>query len=133
MDAIRRALETDRTIDIVTTGARSGKRRVTEIWFTNIAGRIIICGTPGKRHWLANLKADNAFEFRLKESVAATLPARARLVRDPADRRAIMSAAETEWYRQQGYLPDELTAGAPIVEVTFTAPFDHLNQRPAPV
>jgi hypothetical protein len=62
---VEAALKTDRTIDIVTVGARTGIKRITEIWFTNIEGRIVICGTPSadgslgrrsRRDWLANLK-----------------------------------------------------------------------------
>ena len=82
---IRKALENDRTIDIITTGAKSGLPRKIEIWFTNLAGRIIICGTPGSRgeqgprtprDWLANLKANPDFTFCLKESINAELPRR---------------------------------------------------------
>jgi len=63
-EEIKKALNNDRTIDIVTIGAKSGLPRRIEIWFTNVKGRIIICGTPnakGKngtrtpRDWLANL------------------------------------------------------------------------------
>jgi len=39
LNAARQALLRDRTIDIVTTGARTGLQRRTEIWFTNMAGR----------------------------------------------------------------------------------------------
>jgi hypothetical protein len=128
-DDIRRALRRDRTIDIITTGARTGLPRKTEIWFTNIGGRIIICGTPGSegtqgprmpRDWLANLKAHPDFVFCLKESVRAELPARAVVIVDPADRRQIMSAPETRWYREQGHTIAELVADSPIVEVFFT-------------
>jgi len=128
-EAIRRALETDQTIDIITTGARSGLPRTTEIWFTNIGGRIIITGTPGaggergsrkRRDWLANLKANPDFIFRFKESIDAELTARAVEIEDPADRRAIMSAPETKWYRDNGGPIEELVAGSPIVEVFFT-------------
>jgi hypothetical protein len=106
---IRAALKNDRLIDIVTTGARTGLRRVTEIWFTNIDGRIVICGTPSangalgppqSRHWLANLRATPYFEFCLKESIVRCLPARAMEVTDPGDRKLIMSAPETRWYRR---------------------------------
>jgi len=90
---IRAALEADQTIDIVTIGARSGRPQTTEIWFTNVSGRIIICGTPGAkggngarvpRDWLANLIANPDFLFCLKESVQAsratsTTPARSTL------------------------------------------------------
>mgnify|MGYP000852731841 FL=1 len=125
--AIARALRHDRLVDIVTTGARSGLPRTTEIWFTSVGGRIIICGTPGatgtgprmRRDWLANLKAHPEFTFCLKESVSACLRARAVPIVDPEDRRRIMSAPETRWYRDQGYTVDDLVAGSPIVEVFF--------------
>jgi PPOX class probable F420-dependent enzyme len=127
-EAIRQALRTDRTIDIITTGAKSDLPRRIEIWFTNVGGRIIICGTPdaigGKgprkpRDWLANLKAHPRFTFCLKESLQAELPARAVVIEDPQDRRRLMSAPETQWYRDQVDSIDDLVAGSPIVEVFF--------------
>lgn len=125
---IQKALQTDLTIDIVTTGAKSGLPRRTEIWFHNLGGRIIICGTPSssgnrgtrvRRDWLANLKAHPQFLFCLKESVQAELPARAVEITDPEDRRAIMRAPETHWYRDQGFSVEQLAAGSPIIEVFF--------------
>ncbi len=125
---IKNALNRDRTIDIITTGAKSGLPRRTEIWFTNVDGRIIICGTPGAtgdkgprtpRDWLANLKANPAFTFCLKESLHAELPARAVEIVDPADRRYLMSAPATQWYRDQVESLEELVQHSPIVEVFF--------------
>lgn len=125
---IREALNHDRTIDIITIGAKSGLPRRTEIWFTNVGGRIIICGTPdakgGKgpytpRHWLANLKANPHFTFCLKESVHVELPARAVEIVDRADRRYLMSVPATQWYRDQVDALEELVNHSPIVEVFF--------------
>ncbi len=125
-DEIRQALRNDRTIDIVTTGAKSGLPRRIEIWFTNVSGRIIICGTPDARgakgprklrDWLANLKAHSEFTFCLKESLQVELPARAVIIEDPHDRRRLMSAPETQWYRDQVDSIDDLVEGSPIVEV----------------
>jgi len=139
IELARKALGSDRTIDIVTTGARTGLERTTEIWFTNISGRIIICGTPSadgsrgpraNRDWLANLKRNPEFLFRFKESVSLALPARAVLVTEPADRQHIMSAAETAWYRDQGFSIDDLVRGAPIVEVFFLGPYGSLTRTP---
>ena len=45
-DATLASLLTERTVDIITTGRRSGRERVTEIWTTPIEGRIYIIGTP---------------------------------------------------------------------------------------
>ena len=128
-DEIRNALNNDKTIDIITTGAKSGKPRKIEIWFTNVAGRIIICGTPDaegkkrsrvRRDWLANLKANPEFLFCLKESLNVELAARAVLIVDPEERRQLMSAPETKWYRDQVVSIEDLVEGSPIVEVFFT-------------
>jgi hypothetical protein len=126
---IQRALREDRLIDILTTGAQSGLPRKTEIWFTNVGGRIIICGTPAakggsgpraRRDWLANLKAYPEFVFCLKESLDAHLPARAAVITDPDDRRRLMTAPETQWYRDQVDSVEDLVESSPIVEVFFT-------------
>jgi len=127
-DETQRALRKDRLIDIITTGAKSGQPRKTEIWFTNVGGRIIICGTPdaegkggprARRDWLANLRAHPEFLFCLKESLVVQLPARAVIIVDPEDRRRLMTAPETQWYREQVASVEELVEGSPIVEVFF--------------
>ncbi len=127
-DDIQNALQTDRTIDIITVGAKSGLPRRIEIWFNNIDGRIIITGTPsateGKgpytpRDWLANLRANPEFTFCFKESLQAEIPARAVEITDMEDRRHIMSAPATQWYRDQVDSFDELVEQAPMVEVFF--------------
>lgn len=127
-EAIQKALQTDRTIDIITIGAKSGLARRTEIWFHNVDGRIIITGTPGgeggkggykPRDWLANMKANPHFTFCLKESLLAELPARAVEITDPEDRRYIMTAPATKWYRDQVGSVEELVRYSPIVEVFF--------------
>lgn len=117
-DAVKQALAADTTIDITTTGKRSGQSRKTEIWFMYIEDRVFITGTPGRRDWYANLVANPAFTFHLKESAKIDLPARATPVTDPEERRRVMSAPETEWYRGQATM-DQLIAGSPMVEVHF--------------
>jgi len=127
-DEIRHALKTDKLIDIITTGAKSKQPKTTEIWFTNVNGRIIICGTPntdGKsgtytpRDWMANLIANPDFIFCFKDSINAQLAATAKPITDPADRYYLMSAPETKWYRDQVESIDDLVAGSPIVEIFF--------------
>ena len=73
-ESIKQALERDRTIDITTTGRKTGQPRRTEIWFHNVEGRLYITGTPGRRDWYANLLAHPEFTFHLKQSVAPTCP-----------------------------------------------------------
>ena len=115
-DDIKKALQgRDVVIDITTTGRRTGQPRRIEIWFHNIDGRIIITGQPGPRDWLANLIADPEFTLHLKGDVQADLPARARVITDPEERRAIMIARFGE--REGGDEPP--AEGRPFVEVTF--------------
>ncbi len=114
---IRAALGRDRTIDITTTGRRSGRPRRIETWFYNVDGRIYLSGTPGRRDWYANLQANPALLFHLKQSVQADLPARARLVTDPAERRAVVEGI----FRSGAASGDveSWVAGSPIAEVEF--------------
>ena len=127
-EEIKKALKTDRTIDIITTGAKTGLPRRIEIWFNNVDGRIIITGTPNAtgergaytpRAWLANLRANPEFTFCFKESLQAEVPAYAVEITDPDDRHYIMSARATKWYRGQVESIKELVKYSPIVEVSF--------------
>ena len=121
-EEIRKALRSDRIIDIITIGAKSGLPRKKEIGFTNVSGRIIICGARAPRSprdWFANLKANPEFLFCLKESLNVELHAKAVLIVDPDDRRQLMSAPEIQWYRDQVDSIEELVEGSPIVEVFF--------------
>ena len=136
LDAARRALASDQTIDIVTRGARSGVMRTTEIWFTRVGDEIIICGTPAgdgttgprrRRDWLANLRANPEFEFVLKESVSAALPAVATEITDRDERTRIFSAPETRWYLEQTGSLERLVDEAPLVRVAFVGAAAPLN------
>lgn len=126
-DAVVACLIAERTVDIVTTGRRSGRPRTTEIWTTVVGGRVHITGTPGEdgavepmpRDWMANLLAEPAFTLRLKTSVDADLPAEATPVTDPDERRRFFSAPEAAWYVERSGV-DALVAGAPLVAVRFT-------------
>jgi hypothetical protein len=72
--------------------------------------------------------ANPEFLFCLKESMCAQLTAKAVPVRDPEERRVLMTAPETAWYRDQVSSVDELVAGSPIVQVRFTGAFEALNR-----
>lgn len=137
MQQIRAALDRDRTIDITTTGAKTGLPRTTEIWFTKVGDQIIICGTPAAeggggpragRHWLANMIANPEFLFCLKETLQAELTARAYVVRDKDERRRLMSASETQWYRDQVDSVEQLVEDSPIVKVEFAGEFEEINR-----
>jgi deazaflavin-dependent oxidoreductase (nitroreductase family) len=118
--AVRAALASDGTIDITTTGARSGLPRRNEIWFLHLDGRTFITGTPAPRNWYANLLAHDRFTFHLKESLPADLAARAVPVADEKTRRWVLTRPHrwNDWYRAQASL-DDLVAAAPMVEVVF--------------
>ncbi|MDX1450470.1 MAG: nitroreductase/quinone reductase family protein, partial [Acidimicrobiia bacterium] len=88
--SIAGALRNDRTIDITTRGRRSGELSRIEIWFHNLDGRIFLTGLPGRRDWYANLLADPAFVFHVKESVSADLEAVARPIVDLDAKREIL-------------------------------------------
>ena len=121
-DSIRQALDTDGTIDITTTGRKSGRPRRIEIWYRRVNGRTNITGMPGPRDWYANLRANAGFIFYLKESVRADLPARSRPIDDPVERRQILSAPAMAWYQNQVGSVDRLVQGSPLVEVVFDEP-----------
>jgi len=114
---ITAALESDRTIDITTTGRRSGRPRRLEIWFHNLDDRIFITGMPGRRDWYANLLADPAFTFHLKDSVKADLAATARPVVSVDEKREVLEVV----LPGIGHLDkiERWLTDSPLVEVTF--------------
>ena len=115
MDApdILEALRRNRTIDITTTGAKSGRPRRIETWAWPDSGRLYLTGTPGRRSWYANLRANPDFTVHLKHGLQADLPARARPIEKPDERRAIFE-------RLRPAQVEAWTAGAPLVEVEFS-------------
>ena len=121
-DCIQASLARGHLIDITTTGRRTGQARRLEIVFHNIDGRLIITGSPRaerKRSWLINLESDPRLTFHLKGPVSADLPATARVISDPVERRMIADWVTTHaWPNQDA---DEMTAHSPMIEVTIDA------------
>lgn len=120
-EEIRRALSHGQTIDITTTGRRSGLPRRIEIVFHNFDGRIYISGMPSrrKRAWLSNLEADPHLTLHLKgRRVTADVPATARVISDQAERLAIMPRVAAVWRRQD---IEGMVAFSPLIEVTVDA------------
>ncbi|MGA3147753.1 MAG: nitroreductase family deazaflavin-dependent oxidoreductase [Acidimicrobiales bacterium] len=134
-DDVRRALAIgpssgidDRTIDITTTGRRSGRPRRIEIVFYRFDDSIYLSGIPAPRtrDWLANLSADPHFTFHVKNGVVADLPAVATVVSDAAERRRVLASFvdqfnqrrthDSEWPRAD---LDEWVQGSPLVRVEF--------------
>ena len=120
-DTIRAALQHGLTCDITTTGRKSGVPRRIEIWYFMLDGDVYITGTPGRRDWLANLRADPRMLFHVKEGAQADLAARAAIIGDPAERQRIMGRImrENSWFAAQQFNLDEWVAGSPLVRVEF--------------
>jgi len=125
---VAKALEIDRdssaverTVDITTIGRRSGEPRRIETWFYRLDGTVYLTGMPGRRGWAANLEAEAAFTFHLKNGVEADLPARATQIVDEAERRRIMA----ELLDDLGSVSDRprdldaWVAGSPLFAVEF--------------
>jgi len=118
VDIVSDELREDPTIDITTTGRRTGQPRRVEIWMLDVDGRFFITGTPGRRDWLANLMAESTLTVHLKQRAHVDLSAHARPVEDESTRRRVLEDLSARWYRSQTPI-DELVASAPMVEVTF--------------
>ena len=121
-DRVKRALSRGHTIDITTTGRRTGAARRIEMVFHVIDGRIYISGMPRadrKRAWLLNLEADPQFTFHLKGAVSADLPATARVIDAEPERRAVFGEIAKIWNGQD---VEVMTRHSPLIEVTFAQP-----------
>jgi deazaflavin-dependent oxidoreductase (nitroreductase family) len=118
-----------RTIDITTTGRRSGRPRRIEIVFYRLEEDVYLSGIPApkSRDWLANLAANPHFTLHLKHGVVADLPATATVILEPAERRRVLAVFVEEFNRRRresddgwpdGDL-DEWVAQSPLAKVTF--------------
>ena len=115
-DRVRRALSRGHLVDITTTGRKSGEPRRIELVFHSFDGRLYISGMPrrARRSWLANLEAEPRFTFHLKGPVKADLPARARVIVDPAERESVLTRVAAAWKRTD---VDAMVNWSPLVEV----------------
>ena len=98
-------------------GGKAGEMTATT--YHAFDGRVYISGRPNaarRRAWLANLEAQPNFTFHLKRGVTADLPAVAREITDPNERRAVLAKVARAW----GVADVEpMVAHSPLVEVTF--------------
>lgn len=116
--AIRNALQRGHTIDITTTGRRSGEPRRIEMMFHSFDGRVFISGMPNPgrtRAWLQNMRANPRFTFHLKQLVQADLPATAREITEEPERRVVLTQVARVWRQDV----ETMLAHSPLVEVTF--------------
>jgi deazaflavin-dependent oxidoreductase (nitroreductase family) len=112
---IEEALGRSRTVDITTTGRRSGEPQRLEIWTWMADGAVYLTGSPGRRDWYANLKASPELVVHVKRGDPVDLPARARPIEDPDERREVLGRllASTR-YDLEAWL-----ARSPLVELEF--------------
>lgn len=115
--AIRRVLRHGQTIDITTTGRKTGLQRRIEIALHSFAGRLYISGMPSRRtrSWLYNLRADPRLVVHLKQLVRADLPGAAREITDEAERREVLTKVARVWRRDV----DPMIRFSPLIEVTI--------------
>jgi deazaflavin-dependent oxidoreductase (nitroreductase family) len=116
-DAIRRVLRHGQTIDITTTGRRSGLPRRIEIALHSFGGRLYISGIPSQRTraWLHNLRADPRMTVHLKQLVQADLSATAREITEPSERQAVLEKVARVWRREV----EPMVRFSPLIEVTI--------------
>lgn len=121
MDSV--ALPPTGTCEVSTLGRRSGRTRRVEIWYVVVDGKIVLTGTPGARHWLANLREHPEVVLHLREP-AGDLAVVAEEVTDEAARRRVAGQAwrVQPWYAAQPYSIDDWVSGSPMVTLTPTVP-----------
>ena len=117
-EAILAALNHSQVIDLTTTGRRTGRHRRIEIFLHNDDGQLFITGMPRAdrtRDWIYNIEADPHVVIHLKQSVVLDVPATARVVTEPEERRPFIEAAARRWRRTD--VPDMLRH-SPLIVLT---------------
>jgi len=117
-DKLRDALSRPMTVvDISTIGRKSGQERRLEIVLHNIGGRLYISGQPSRRRrsWLANLEANANVTLHINRGARADLPATAREITDPKERRQVLEEVAKHWKRDD---VDVMLQFSPLIEVT---------------
>ena len=110
------ALPPTGTCELSTVGRRSGRPRRVEIWYVVVDGQIVVTGTPGARHWLANLRDDPEAVLHLRDP-QRDLAVRATEVVESAARRRVAEEAWRlqPWYAEQPYSLEQWVADSPMV------------------
>ena len=95
-DRIRLALDSDRLVDITTTGRKTGGQHRIEVGLRHLDGQIYLSNSPGKRDWAANLLAKPEFTYHLKQSTQIDLAVRATPITDAHQRRELLTKILTK-------------------------------------
>ena len=118
-DTIRAALTQSQVIDLTTKGRRTGQPRRIEIFLHSDDGQLFISGMPRAdrtRDWIHNIGADPHVVVHLKQSVVADVPATARVVDDPEERRPLIEAAARRWRRTD---IEDMLRYSPLIVLTI--------------
>jgi len=118
-------LRHSQVIDLTTTGRRTGQPRRIEIFLHYDDDQLFITGMPRSdrtRDWIYNVEADPPVLIHLKQSVVADVPATARVVTAPDERRPYLEAAARRWRRTD--VP-EMLKHSPLIVLTVHDPADH--------
>jgi hypothetical protein len=78
---------------------------------------VIVSGRPGRRDWYANLLADPNITFHLTGPIQADLPALARPITEPVERRQVMERVTASWGAADRL--ELFLRRSPLIEVTF--------------
>jgi hypothetical protein len=106
----------DRTIDITTIGARSGRPRQIEIWLWSITGTLYLASDETPRAWFANLKAHPYLTVHFKNTDHVDVPMTAVIITDPSIRRHVLAEILAESNRDPGLI-DLWVAHSPLVKL----------------
>lgn len=111
------------TCEVSTQGRRSSATRRVEIWYVVVDGRLVLTGTPGPRHWLANLRAHPHAWIHLRSPVT-DVAVLAEEVTDPQERRRIVESAWRlqPWYAEQPYSVEDWVQRSPMVVLVPVPP-----------
>ena len=117
-NTLRAALNQSQVIDLTTTGRTSGQPRRIEIFLHHDDGLLFISGMPRAdrpRDWISNIRADARVVVHLKQSVHADVPATARVVDDPDERRPLIEGAARRWRRTD---IEDMMLHSPLIVLT---------------
>ena len=117
--SLHTALHRSQVIDLTTLGNRSGEPRRIEIYLHALGDRLFITGMPrpAKRAWLRNVETDPHVVLHLKEGAQADVPALARRIVDPDERRPLIEAAAAHWGRDD---VGTMMVQSPLIELSIS-------------
>ena len=117
-DTVRAAFNQSQVIDLTTNGRKTGQLRRIEIFLHYDDGQLFISGMPRadrRRDWIYNIGADPHVVVHLKQSGVADVPATARVVDDPDERRPLIKMAARRWRRTD---IDDMVRHSPLIVLT---------------